>query len=128
QRRDAVIMGVAQALALSPGVSRSGVTISAGRWLRFDRESATRLAFLMSIPITAGAVVYETFDVFVKGDGIPPGFGGAFIWGIIASGVSGFIAIAFLLRFVRTHSFRPFVIYRLVVGTAVIIIFATGIR
>ncbi|MET0627037.1 MAG: undecaprenyl-diphosphate phosphatase [Acidimicrobiia bacterium] len=127
-RRDAVIMGIAQALALSPGVSRSGVTISAGRWLQFDRESATRLAFLMSIPITAGAVAYEVFDVFVKGNGIPPGFGSAFVWGILASGISGFIAIAFLLRFVRTHSFRPFVIYRLVVGTAVIIIFATGIR
>jgi undecaprenyl-diphosphatase len=126
--RDAVIMGVAQALALSPGVSRSGVTISAGRWLHFDRESATRLAFLMSIPITAGAALYETFDVFVQGDGIPPGFGGAFFWGMVSAGISGFVAIAFLLRFVRTHSFRPFVIYRIVVGIAVIVIFATGIR
>ena len=125
--RDAVIMGVAQALALSPGVSRSGVTISAGRWLQFDRESATRVAFLMSIPITAGAALYEFFDVFVQGDGIPPGFGGAFFWGMVSAGISGFIAIAFLLRFVRTHSFRPFVIYRLVVGTIVIVIFATGI-
>jgi undecaprenyl-diphosphatase len=128
RRRDAVIMGVAQALALSPGVSRSGVTISAGRWLQFDRESATRLAFLMSIPITAGAALYETFDVFVKGDGIPPGFASAFLWGMVSAGVSGLLAITFLLRFVRTHSFRPFVIYRLVVGIAVIVIFATGIR
>ena len=126
--RDAVIMGIAQALALSPGVSRSGVTISAGRWLRFDRESATRLAFLMSIPITAGAALYETFDVFVQGDGIPPGFGSAFFWGMVSAGVSGFLAIAFLLRFIRTHSFRPFVVYRVVVGIAVIVIFATGIR
>ena len=121
-------MGVSQALALAPGVSRSGVTISAGRWLRFDREGATRLAFLMSIPITAGAVLYETVDVFVAGDGIPSGFGGAFFWGMVSAGISGFIAIAFLLRFVRTHSFRPFVIYRLVVGAAVIVIFATGLR
>lgn len=127
-RRDAIVMGVAQALALSPGVSRSGVTISAGRWLRFDRESATRLAFLMSIPITAGAALYETYDVFVRGDGIPAGFASAFFWGMVSAGISGFIAIAFLLRFVRTHSFRPFVIYRLAVGTAVIVIFATGIR
>jgi undecaprenyl-diphosphatase len=126
--RDAVVMGVAQALALSPGVSRSGVTITAGRWRRFDREAATRLAFLMSIPITAGAALYEAFDVFVQGDGIPPGFGSAFFWGIVSAGVSGFVAIAFLLRFVRTHSFRPFVIYRLVVGTAVIVVFATGLR
>jgi undecaprenyl-diphosphatase len=126
--RDAAIMGVAQALALSPGVSRSGVTISAGRFLRFDREGATRIAFLMSIPITAGAALYETYDVFVKGDGIPPGFGSAFLWGMVSAAISGFVAIAFLLRFVRTHTFRPFVIYRLVVGTAAIVIFATGIR
>jgi undecaprenyl-diphosphatase len=128
QRRDAVIMGIAQALALSPGVSRSGVTITAGRWLHFDREGATRLAFLMSIPITAGAALYETYDVFVKGRGIPPGFGGAFFWGMVSAGISGFLAIVFLLRFVRTHSFQPFVIYRLVVGIAMIVIFATGIR
>ena len=121
-------MGVAQALALSPGVSRSGVTISAGRFLGFDRTGATRLAFLMSIPITGGAVLYEAYDVFVKGNGIPPGFGSAFVWGIVSAAVSGFLAIAFLLRFVRTHTFRPFVIYRLVVGTAAIVIFATGIR
>ena len=128
RRRDAAIMGIAQALALSPGVSRSGVTITAGRWLQFDREGATRLAFLMSIPITAGAALYETYDVFVKGNGLPSGFASAFLWGMVAAGISGFLAIAFLLRYVRTHSFRPFVIYRLVVGTAAIIIFATGIR
>jgi undecaprenyl-diphosphatase len=126
--RDAGIMGFAQALALSPGVSRSGVTISAGRFLGFDRIGATRVAFLMSIPITAGAAVYETYDVFVKGNGIPPGFGGAFFWGMVSAAISGFLAIAFLLRFVRTHTFRPFVIYRIVVGIAVIVIFATGIR
>jgi undecaprenyl-diphosphatase len=124
--KDATVMGIAQALALAPGVSRSGVTISAGRWLQFDRESATRLAFLMSIPITGGATLYKGIEV--AREGIPPGFGGAFFWGIVASGVSGFVAIAFLLKYVRTHSFRPFVIYRLVVGVLVIFIFATGIR
>jgi len=126
--RDAAIMGIAQALALSPGVSRSGVTISAGRFLGFAREGATRVAFLMSIPITAGAALYETYDVFVQGDGIPAGFASAFVWGMVSAAISGFIAIAFLLRFVRTHTFRPFVIYRVVVGIAVIVIFATGIR
>ena len=126
--RDAAIMGIAQALALSPGVSRSGVTISAGRFLGFAREGATRVAFLMSIPITAGAALYETYDVFVQGDGIPAGFAGAFVWGMVSAAISGFIAIAFLLRFVRTHTFRPFVIYRVVVGIAVIVVFATGLR
>ena len=124
--RDAVIMGFAQAVALAPGVSRSGVTITAGRWLRFDRQSATRLSFLMAIPITGGATLFK--GVELARDGIPSGFGGAFFWGVVASGISGFIAIAFLLKFVQTHTFRPFVIYRVVLGIAVIIIFATGIR
>jgi undecaprenyl-diphosphatase len=124
--RDAGIMGIAQALALAPGVSRSGVTISAGRWLHFDRTAATRLSFLMSIPIIGGAALYK--GVELARDGIPPGFGSAFVWGIAASAVSGWVAIAFLLRYVQTHSFRPFVIYRLVVGTAVIVVFATGLR
>jgi len=125
--RDAALMGVAQALALAPGVSRSGATISMGRWLRFDRASAAKLSFLMSIPITGGAALYKGVEVFGDG-GIPAGFGGAFFWGIIASMVSGFLAIWFLLRYVRTHSFLPFVVYRVVLGVAVIIIFATGIR
>jgi undecaprenyl-diphosphatase len=80
----------------------------------------------MSIPIIGGAALYK--GVELARDGIPPGFGGAFLWGIAASAVSGWVAIAFLLRFVQTHSFRPFVIYRLVVGTAVIVVFATGLR
>jgi len=125
--RDAVLMGFAQAVALAPGVSRSGATISMGRWLRFDRASAAKLSFLMSIPITAGAALYKGMEMAGNG-GIPAGFGGAFFWGIVASTVSGFIAIWFLLRYVRTHSFLPFVIYRIVLGVAVIIIFATGIR
>jgi undecaprenyl-diphosphatase len=124
--RDAVVMGFAQAMALAPGVSRSGVTITAGRWLHFDRQSATRLSFLMAIPITGGATLFK--GVELARDGIPSGFGGAFFWGVVASGISGFIAIAFLLKFVQTHTFRPFVIYRVVLGIAVIIIFATGIR
>jgi undecaprenyl-diphosphatase len=124
--RDATVMGVAQALALAPGVSRSGVTISAGRWLHFDRESATRLSFLMSIPIIGGATLYK--GAAVARDGIPSGFGSAFFWGVVASAISGFFAIAFLLRYVRTHSFRPFVIYRIAVGSFVIVTFATGLR
>ena len=125
--RDAVLMGLAQAVALAPGVSRSGVTISAGRGLQFDRESATRLSFLMSLPIIVGAALYKGFKLFRDG-GIPHGYGSAFAWGIVASTISGFIAIAVLLRFVRSHSFRSFVVYRLIAGVAVIIIFATGVR
>jgi undecaprenyl-diphosphatase len=125
--RDAALMGAAQALALAPGVSRSGATISMGRWLRFDRASAAKLSFLMSIPITGGAVLFKGAEMIDSG-GIPPGFGAAFFWGIVSSMVSGFIAIAFLLKYVQRHSFAPFVIYRIVLGIAVIVIFATGIR
>jgi undecaprenyl-diphosphatase len=125
--RDAVLMGAAQALALQPGVSRSGATITMARWLRFDREAAARLSFLMSLPITAGAALYESFEVGREGgierELIPP-----FVWGTIAAGVSGFFAIAWLLRLLRTHSFAPFVIYRVLAGTTVVVVFATGLR
>jgi undecaprenyl-diphosphatase len=127
QIRDSVLMGVAQAVALQPGVSRSGVTITMGRWLRFDREAATRLSFLMSLPIIAGAGLFKGAEVFT-GSGIPSGFEAAFVWGMIAAAISGWAAVAFLLRYLRTHSFLPFVIYRIVVGVAVIVIFATGLR
>jgi undecaprenyl-diphosphatase len=127
RKKDAAVMGVAQALALAPGVSRSGITISAGRWLRFSREGAARLSFLMAIPITGGAVLYKGAELF-GGKGIPPGFGGAFLWGTIAAAISGFFAIAVLLRYVRTHSFLPFVVYRVVLGAIVIVLFATGLR
>jgi len=70
--------------------------------------------------------LYKGADV--ARDGIPHGFGGAFVWGIVASAVSGFVAIAFLLQYERTHSFRPFVVYRIVAGVIVIVVFATGIR
>lgn len=126
RRRDALLMGVAQAIALQPGVSRAGVTMTAGRWLRFDRAAAARLSFLMSIPIIAGAGLYK--GVQVAGDGIPSDFVAPFIWGTIAAAVSGFLAIYWLLRYLQTNSFMPFVIYRFVVGGAVIVIFATGLR
>jgi undecaprenyl-diphosphatase len=125
--RDAAAMGVAQALALAPGVSRSGVTISAGRWCRFSREAATRLSFLMSIPIIGGAALYTGIKLARDG-GIPAGYGSAFFWGTVTAAVSGFFAIAVLLRYVRTHSFLPFVIYRVVLGVIVIVVFATGVR
>ncbi|MEX2100739.1 MAG: undecaprenyl-diphosphate phosphatase [Acidimicrobiia bacterium] len=127
RRKDAAIMGIAQALALAPGTSRSGITITAGRFLRFSREGAARLSFLMAIPITGGAVLYKGVELFGDG-GIPPGYGGAFLWGTIAAAVSGFVAIAVLLKYVRTHSFLPFVIYRVALGVIVIVVFATGLR
>ena len=121
--RDAVVMGVLQAAALQPGVSRSGVTISGGRWLGFDRDAAARISFLMSIPIIGGAGAYKGAKLFAHG-GIPHGMGPAFAWGILASAVTGFIAIWSLLRLIRTRSFTPFVLYRFAAATLVLAVAA----
>ena len=127
RRRDAVMMGTAQALALQPGVSRSGVTISAGRYLGFDRDGAARVSFLMATPITAGAATYKMLKLQTNG-GVPHGFGAAFAWGIVVSGVVGFLAVAGLMRLVRTRTFTPFVIYRIALGLFVLTLIATGVR
>lgn len=125
--RDALLMGGAQAVALQPGVSRSGITISMGRWLRFDRTAATRLSFLMSLPIIAGAGLYKGLEVMRDG-GIPDSYVAPFLWGMMAAAISSFVVIALLLRFLQRHSFTPFVIYRIAAGVAVIIVFATDLR
>lgn len=117
--RDALLMGFGQALALQPGVSRSGVTMTVGRWLRFDRDPAARISFLMSLPIIGGAGLYKGLKVAVTG-GIPAGFEAAFFWGMVTSAVVGFAAVWAVLRYVRTRSFDLFVIYRLVAGAGVI--------
>jgi undecaprenyl-diphosphatase len=120
-------VGLAQTLALAPGVSRSGVTITAGRFLGLDRDSAARFSFLLLVPITTGAVVWKGLTDVVLGD-LPPGSAGPFVVGTIASAVSGFAAIVFLLRYVRTHSYDIFVVYRLIVAAIVLLLIATGAR
>ncbi len=117
--RDAAIMGVAQAVALQPGVSRSGVTITAGRFLGFDRESAARLSFLMAMPVIAGAGFVKGLKVLADG-GLGPGLAAPFFWGMLASAVTGAAAVFLLLRLVKTHSFTPFVGYRVIAGLAII--------
>ena len=117
--RPALLMGMAQAAALQPGVSRSGVTISAARALGFDRDAAARLSFLMSIPIIAGAALYEGLKV-VRDGGLPAGTEAPFVWGVLSSAVTGFIAIWFLLKLIRSRGFAPLVIYRVLLGLFVI--------
>lgn len=124
--RQALGMGLAQAAALSPGVSRSGITITVGRFLGFDRNAAARLSFLMSMPITGGAALYKGADLAV--DGLPPGTAPAFFWGIVASGVTGLAAVWLVLRVVRTRSFLPFVVYRVAAGLAVLALLASPLR
>ena len=108
--RDAVLMGLAQACALIPGVSRSGATLSMGRFLGYDREAATRYAFLLAIPAVVGAGIFELPEIS-SGDN-------SYGWGptIVATVVSflvGYAAIAWLLRYVSTRSYLPFVVYRI---------------
>jgi undecaprenyl-diphosphatase len=120
--RDAVLMGVGQAVALQPGVSRSGVTMTAGRLAGLGRDGAVRFAFLMSVPITAGALAFKGLDVVQEG--LPSGFAAPFAWGIATSGVVGWLAVWGTLRLVRTRSFQPFVVYRIVVGAAFLLLYA----
>lgn len=122
--RDAVLMGMAQSAALIPGVSRSGATISMGRALGLDREAATRFAFLLAIPAVVGAGVYKLKDV--SGDTNPYGWGPTIAATLVAF-VVGYAAIAWLLRYVSTHSYTPFVVYRVVLGTAVLGLLGAGV-
>jgi undecaprenyl-diphosphatase len=124
--RDAVIVGVAQALALAPGVSRSGVTITAARLLGLDRDSAARFSFLLLVPVTAGAVLVK--GAKVAKDGFPHGAAGPTAIGVVAAAVTGYFAIAWLLAYVRRRSYDVFVGYRLFAAVAVGIVIATGLR
>jgi undecaprenyl-diphosphatase len=124
--RDGVAMGVGQSVALQPGVSRSGITMTVGRLLGLDREASARFSFLLSIPIIAGAGLFK--GVELVNEGIPPGMGGAFVAGIAASAVSGFLVIWFLLAYLRRHSFAVFMWYRLAVAALVFAVIALGIR
>ena len=126
QARDALLVGAAQALALNPGTSRSGITMTAARFLGFDREAAVRISFVMSIPVIFGAVVFKFAGLI--SDGIPEGLVAPLIVGIVTSGLAGWLAVWGTLRIVRTRSFMPFVIYRIVLGVAVLIVMAAGWR
>ncbi len=125
--RSAVGVGLAQSLSLMPGVSRSGITITAGRYLGLDRDSAARFSFLLLLPITFGAVFWKGLTDIVFAD-LPPGMAGPFTVGVLASFASGLAAIAGLLGYVRSHDYSIFVIYRLVVAAVVLLLIATGVR
>ena len=125
--RAAVGVGLAQSLSLMPGVSRSGVTITAGRLLKLDRDSAARFSFLLLVPITFGAVVYKGVGDVLLAD-LPPGMAGPFVVGSLASLASGLVAISALLGYVRRHDYSIFVWYRLITAGIVLLLIATGAR
>jgi undecaprenyl-diphosphatase len=123
--RTGLFLGVAQAVALQPGVSRSGITITAARAIGLERESAARFSFLLSLPIIAGAGAYKAVDLVQSGF---QGYGAEFFWGFVSSAVSGFVVIWFLLRYLRRHSFALFMWYRLAVAALCYVLIATGVR
>ncbi|MDW8339262.1 MAG: undecaprenyl-diphosphatase UppP, partial [Thermoleophilia bacterium] len=125
--RHALAMGCAQALALAPGVSRSGITITAGRIMGLDRDSAARFSFLLLLPTVLGAVVLKGVGDVLLGD-LPPGWEGPFLVGTLAALGSGLLAIDWLLDYVRRHTYDLFVLYRLVLAAIVLVLILTGLR
>jgi undecaprenyl-diphosphatase len=124
--RTAIGVGCAQALALAPGVSRSGITISAGRYLGLSRDDAARFSFFLYAPVVGGAVVFK--GVKDLHGGFPPGTTGPFIVGTMTSMVVGLVAIWALLSYLRRNNYNVFVIYRLAIAAAVLILIATGAK
>jgi len=124
--KDALKVGVAQVLALNPGTSRSGITMTAARFIGFTRDAAVRASFLMAIPVTAGAIAYKMAKL--ARDGIPDGLALPMVVGIITSGLAGWLAVWGTLKLIRTRSFMPFVIYRVALGTLVLLLIVTGVR
>jgi undecaprenyl-diphosphatase len=120
---DALLIGIAQAAALLPGVSRSGATITAGRALALDRASAATFSFLMSMPIIAAAAVFKVPHLLRSGGASLP-----LLVGVLASALSGWLAIAIVMRYVRSHSYGIFAAYRIVLGAAVLILFFVRAR
>jgi undecaprenyl-diphosphatase len=124
--RRGLYVGLAQVLALAPGVSRSGVTITAGRFLGLARDDAARFSFLLLAPVTAGAVVFKGYRAI--SEGLPPGVAEPMIIGTAAAAASGYLAIAGLLAFVSRRSYDVFVVYRVAVGVLVLVLIASGAR
>jgi undecaprenyl-diphosphatase len=123
----AFAIGVSQILALVPGVSRSGITITTGRAAGLDRDSAARFSFLLLIPVVSGAVVYKGVK-HVLIESLPPGSTGPFVVGTLAAAGVGLVAIDVLLGYVRRRDYTPFVVYRLLAAGIVLAIIATGLR
>ena len=120
-------IGVAQSLALMPGVSRSGVTITAARLLKLNRDAAARLSFLLLVPTVLGAVLLKGVKDVVLGE-LPSGWVGPFVVGTIAAAGAGLLAIELLLGYVRRHTYGVFVVYRLVLAAAMILVIVAGAR
>jgi undecaprenyl-diphosphatase len=121
--RDGLLLGLAQAMSLVPGVSRSGGTISAGLLLGYRREAAARYSFLLAIPAVLASGLFELKDV-VTGEA-PIAWGPTLLATVIAFAV-GLVVIVYFLRYISTHSFRPFVVYRIALGLLILGLLTAG--
>jgi undecaprenyl-diphosphatase len=117
---DSLSIGFAQILAVIPGVSRSGITISAGLLRNLDRSTAARFSFLLSTPIILGAAAKDAWDLLKHKEAIPPDMQMAFLLGIVVSGITGCLTIAFFLKYLRTRTLTFFVCYRIIFGIMVL--------
>jgi undecaprenyl-diphosphatase len=126
QLRDGLIMGAAQTLALVPGVSRSGATLTAGLLLGLERAAAARFSFLLSIPAVVLSGLYQAYELI---EGTTPGDAGAgqIVVATILAFITGYAAIAFLLRYLATHSLMVFVVYRVGLGVLVQLLLSVGV-
>jgi undecaprenyl-diphosphatase len=122
---DALWVGLAQAIAVIPGTSRSGITITAGLSRGYTREAAARFSFLLSTPTIAAAAAKAAWDLHKQG-GIAPDMKLPFLVGVLVSGLSGTIVVAFLMQFLRQHTMRVFVWYRIALGILVISLAVSG--
>jgi undecaprenyl-diphosphatase len=123
---DAITVGISQAFAIIPGVSRSGVTITTGLFRDMKRDTAARFSFYLSTPIIGGAVAKKTLDILKGGAGLEQLT--PFIVGIISSGIIGYLSIAFMMRYLQTHNTYLFVFYRIALGIVVLLALWFGIR
>lgn len=124
--RDALLVGAAQALALNPGTSRSGITMTAARQIGYGRDAAVRLSFLMSLPVIAGAAVVKVGGLVA--DGVPEGLVTPMIVGVTTSFLAGLAAVWGTLRLVRARTFTAFVLYRMALGVVVLVVAGAGWR
>ncbi|HYP06057.1 MAG TPA: undecaprenyl-diphosphate phosphatase [Bryobacteraceae bacterium] len=118
---DAMAIGFAQALAIVPGTSRSGITITTALFRGLDRHSAGRFSFLLSTPAVAAAAAKAGYDLYKEG-GIPPEMQAPFIVGVVASAITGAVVIALFLRYLRSHSLKFFIYYRIAFGIFILVL------
>lgn len=123
--RDGILVGLAQVLSLIPGVSRSGATTTMGRALGYERPAAAKYAFLLAIPAVFGAGLYETYQALTEPSSAGYGWGPTIV-ATVAAFIVGLAVIRFLMAYISKHSFLPFVVYRVALGTVLLVALGAG--